>query len=358
LSGFTAIPDESWPFVYAAIRAQNSDREWPEELALVHLRWMHGQRRQGLMKPSAFPTVRELAAEWNWRTPSGEPARDRASLFLSRTRIVQIDGKAVEILHWQDEHRHATLEWLRGHRQVKPKDRRRPTTPDSDPTDSRQRPDSDPTDGTDERRESEAKPDSDPTGTRQTPDSDPTTRAISARASTAHSSQEERDTPRANSPTRKPPEDFAPLGLRPMDLGVIAEYCDTPEDLLCRTQAEISRWRGLGDPGGERVAKACSRAGWPLGSVPRPAATNAPSRGETAPVPAEDPWSELTQWAHGVGEVDPMPEPTTQRQKRLLATLKKVPQGTLRFKTRDRYTEPELKRQFLAVWNTDRSPPP
>jgi hypothetical protein len=61
--------------------------------------------------------------------------------------------------------------------------------------------------------------------------------------------------------------DLGALRIRPSDAAIIAEYCDGPADLLMRSQAEVSRWRGLGDPGGERIAKACARAGFPLGCV-------------------------------------------------------------------------------------------
>lgn len=69
-----------------------------------------------------------------------------------------------------------------------------------------------------------------------------------------------------------------------MDLAIIVEYCDSPAELLMRSEAEISRWRGLGPPGAERIAKKCRRAGWPLGCVPKmPPPTPAPPIAATAP---------------------------------------------------------------------------
>ena len=75
---------------------------------------------------------------------------------------------------------------------------------------------------------------------------------------------------------RPVPADLAQLGIRPSDVQVISEYCDTVSELLMRSQAEISRWKGLGDPGGERVAIACRRRGFPLGCVPDARARDAP----------------------------------------------------------------------------------
>jgi hypothetical protein len=88
---------------------------------------------------------------------------------------------------------------------------------------------------------------------------------------------------------RPVPADLTRLGIRPSDVVIIAEYCDTPAELLMRSQAEISRWRGFGDPGGERVAKACARAKFPLGCVEDTRSKPEPRANGTAPKPDDAP---------------------------------------------------------------------
>jgi len=178
VSGFTAMPDGAWAYVYDAVRAAYAGREWPEELAVLQLRWMMGERRMGRMKASAWPTVRKLQEEWGWLTKSGKPATDRVATFLSRTRDVSIDGRVVTILHWQDEHRHASLEELRGDRLVGANR----IGPDENPTGSRREPDGNPTHGTGEPDESTPVPAGKPTGTRREPDA---ARVSSARVHTS-----------------------------------------------------------------------------------------------------------------------------------------------------------------------------
>jgi hypothetical protein len=104
-----------------------------------------------------------------------------------------------------------------------------------------------------------------PTGSRRVPDD----RASSPRASTVPLPDSEEKHPEQPGGRPKPiPADMAKLGIRAADVQVIAQYCDSVPDLLMRSKAEISRWKGLGDPGGDRVATACRRAGFPLGCVP------------------------------------------------------------------------------------------
>lgn len=189
MSGFTAMDDEAWDDVLAGFRLRFAGGEWSERAAALHLRVLLGDRRMGRKKPGEWPTVRELAAEWGWKAPSGQPARDRVATFLSRTRDVELrrdDGKkeTITILHWQDEHRHAPLEWLRGDRMMganKPGARK---APDGEPTGARREPDGEPTAETGERQEYETVSDGGPTATRREPDGGPTPCASSPRGST------------------------------------------------------------------------------------------------------------------------------------------------------------------------------
>lgn len=105
MSGWERMDDDAWPFVLAAVREKYGTREpWPEPLAVLDLRWMAGARRMGAMKASEWPTVRDLASRWNWTTPKGEPARDKAAAFL------------LDTIRWQDPERRQSLVSLRGDR--------------------------------------------------------------------------------------------------------------------------------------------------------------------------------------------------------------------------------------------------
>ena len=55
--------------------------------------------------------------------------------------------------------------------------------------------------------------------------------------------------------------------IRPADAQVLAEYVDDAAELLEKTQDELRRYPRLGPPGASRIAKACERAGFPLGCV-------------------------------------------------------------------------------------------
>lgn len=178
------MPDGAWAYVYDAIRAQyatrtGKDREWPEELAVLHLRWLMGERRTGRLRAADWPTVRELQAEWGWTSRTGKPALDRVSTFIATEHTVTVEREKVTCPQWQDGYRPMSLEELRGERSVPanaPGARQKPT-------ETRQEPDRNPTDGTGEPTESEPNPDKN----RQEPDRNPTLRASSPRASTFHS---------------------------------------------------------------------------------------------------------------------------------------------------------------------------
>ena len=63
------------------------------------------------------------------------------------------------------------------------------------------------------------------------------------------------------------PPDLGALGIRSADAQVLVEYVDDAAELLALTYEEIRRYPRLGPPGAARIAKACERAGYPLGCV-------------------------------------------------------------------------------------------
>ena len=111
---YEATPHADFAVFDAAFTAHYQGREWPEECARMHLRWLVGERVTGSMQAREWPTVRALATKWGWRSI------ERVSRFLTRTVEVElkIDGQLVRVtmLHWQDPYRRIPLEELRGDR--------------------------------------------------------------------------------------------------------------------------------------------------------------------------------------------------------------------------------------------------
>jgi hypothetical protein len=185
MGGFTALCTDAEGDTLRAYALLYAGREWPDHAAVTHLRILESERRTGRRKASEWPTVRQLAEAWGWKTPKGEPAKDRAAAFLTRTRTVPSrDGQPMTVLHWQDGFRHTSLEELRGDRAmgVNRPGARRP--PDGGPTGARREPDGGPTAETEQASQSEGVSDGGPTAARREPDGSPTPRASSPRAST------------------------------------------------------------------------------------------------------------------------------------------------------------------------------
>ena len=97
------------------------------------------------------------------------------------------------------------------------------------------------------------------------------------------------------------PPDLGALGIRPADAQVLAEYVDDVAELLEKTTEEIRRYPRLGPPGAARIAKACERAGFPLGCV------EPVSEREKARIAAGLPfsWRDSSTWPESHSHADP-----------------------------------------------------
>jgi hypothetical protein len=115
-NGFEVTPHEDFAVFDAAFTVAYAGREWPEACVRMHLRWLVGEHILGRLRTRDFPTVRQLAVKWGWRSV------ERVAAFLTRTAEVDVkgDGKTarVTMLHWQDPYRRVPLEALRGDRMV------------------------------------------------------------------------------------------------------------------------------------------------------------------------------------------------------------------------------------------------
>lgn len=203
MSGFDAFDhDEDWTEIVAGFRARFTEKgvEWTPRAAAMHLRWLLVERRLNRMKPSEFPTVRQLADAWGWKTPKGAPAVNRVSDFLSREHTVEVErgGERLEVtcLHWQDPYRVASLEWLRGDRLLGANREGSQRGANGEPTGT-QRPE----------RVNAEHPATKPTASQRAANGEPTSRASSPRASTDHlSTSPEGGSAHAVPATSQPPE--------------------------------------------------------------------------------------------------------------------------------------------------------
>jgi hypothetical protein len=193
--GYTALSSDAEGDTLRAYALLYDGREWPEHAAVTYLRIMESERRTGRRKASQWPTVRELAEAWNWRTPKGALAKDRADAFLTRTRVVVTrEKREITILNWQDAYRHASLEELRGDRAMGANRPgvRRPS--DGGPTGSRRGADGEPTAATEQAAQSDSVSDGDQTAARRGADREPTPCASLPRGSTDHRSTDHGET--------------------------------------------------------------------------------------------------------------------------------------------------------------------
>lgn len=167
------MPDGAWEYLYDSFRVTFAGKEWPEEVATLHLRWLLGERWTGRMKAKDFPTVRELAEVWGWK----------------RDRVADLVGAPDR---WQEAGRRMSVSELRGERKMGANARRNATRrgQDGDKTGTSE---------TDERRESESNRDKVATSERQASD------AVRDNSARVHPSPSTSELSRVEPPPATPP---------------------------------------------------------------------------------------------------------------------------------------------------------